>query len=114
MENSNVYLDMVNKRGIPTLIGNQSPVVQPIATGFSVELFPVIMYSKMYGMTQREICGICHSRFLENCENSRLGSPKYDNQPSRGRTSLNAVTANDIPLHSPLYMNRHYTGASHC
>jgi hypothetical protein len=67
---------MVNKTGIPNLIGNQTPVVHPVATGFAVELSPVITYSKMYGTTQREVCGIRHRRFLENCENSRLDSPK--------------------------------------
>jgi hypothetical protein len=70
---------MVNKTGIPTLIGNQTPVFQPVATAFAVELSPVIMYSKMYGTTMREFCGILHSRFFENCEISRLGSPKYYN-----------------------------------
>jgi hypothetical protein len=65
---------MVNKTGIPTLIGNQTPVVQPVATGFAVELSPVIMYSKMYGRTQREGRGIRHGRFFEKCENRRLGT----------------------------------------
>jgi hypothetical protein len=93
---------MVNKTGIPTLIGNETPVFQPVATGFAAELSPVIKYRKMYGRTQREVCGICQSRLLENCENSRLSSPKnsrlsspkYDNQPAKGRrsTSLNEVT----------------------
>jgi len=63
---------MVNKTGIPTLIGNQTPVVYPVATGSAVELI-------MYGTTQREVWVIRHSRFIENCENSRLGSLNYDN-----------------------------------
>jgi len=83
---------MVNETGIPTLIGNQSPVVQSVATGFAVELYPVIMHSKMYGTTKMEVCGIRHSKFFENCENSSLGSPKYDNHMPRGRTSPSAVT----------------------
>ena len=34
---------MVNKTGIPTPIGNRTPVVQPVAAGTAVELSPVIM-----------------------------------------------------------------------